>query len=71
MPTYLITEMGMGQTESFIATSISLFAYIFLIFLMGQLSDRFGPQDRARHRLDPVHGTDSAALQLCLTAPSR
>lgn len=42
MPTYLITEMGMGQTESFIATSISLFAYIFLIFLMGQLSDRFG-----------------------------
>lgn len=42
MPTYLITEMGMGQAESFIATSISLFAYIFLIFLMGQLSDRFG-----------------------------
>ena len=42
MPTYLITEMGMGQSESFIATSISLFAYIFLIFLMGQLSDRFG-----------------------------
>ena len=42
MPTYLITEMGMGQSESFIATSVSLFAYIFLIFLMGQLSDRFG-----------------------------
>ena len=42
MPTYLITEMGMGQSESFLATSISLFAYIFLIFLMGQLSDRFG-----------------------------
>lgn len=42
MPTYLITEMGMGETESFAATSITLFAYIFLIFLMGKLSDRFG-----------------------------
>lgn len=42
MPTYLITEMGMGQTESFIAVSISLVAYIFFIFLMGSLSDRFG-----------------------------
>ena len=27
MPTYLITEMGMGQTESFIAVSISLVAW--------------------------------------------
>lgn len=42
MPTYLITEMGMGQTKSFIAVSISLVAYIFFIFLMGSLSDRFG-----------------------------
>lgn len=42
MPTYLITEMGMGHAESFIATSLSLAAYIFLIFLMGQLSDHFG-----------------------------
>lgn len=42
MPTYLITEMGMGQSESFIATSIALAAYIFFIFLMGMLSDRFG-----------------------------
>ena len=42
MPTYLITELGMGQTESFIATSVSLAVYIGLIFLMGQLSDRFG-----------------------------
>lgn len=37
MPTYLITEMGMGQTESFIAVSISLVAYIFFIILMGSL----------------------------------
>ncbi|MDN0076390.1 MFS transporter [Crenobacter sp. SG2303] len=42
MPTYLSTEMGMGETESFIAASISLAAYIGLIFLMGSLSDRFG-----------------------------
>lgn len=42
MPTYLITELGMDESASFIANSISLFAYIFLIFLMGVLSDRFG-----------------------------
>lgn len=42
MPTYLITELGTGQTESFVATSVSLAVYIGLIFLMGQLSDRFG-----------------------------
>lgn len=42
MPTYLITEMGMDESASFLANSIALFAYIFLIFLMGSLSDRFG-----------------------------
>mgnify|MGYP002376911483 CR=1 FL=1 len=42
MPTYLITEMGIGEEQSFIATSITLAVYIGLIFLMGQLSDRFG-----------------------------
>lgn len=42
MPTYLITELGMGESESFVATSVSLAVYIGLIFLMGQLSDRFG-----------------------------
>ncbi|MFC3170359.1 MFS transporter [Paracoccus fontiphilus] len=42
MPTYLITEMGMNESASFLANSIALFAYIFLIFLMGTLSDRFG-----------------------------
>ena len=42
MPTYLITEMGMEESASFLANSIALFAYIFLIFLMGLLSDRFG-----------------------------
>lgn len=42
MPTYLITEMGMDESASFLANSIALTAYIFLIFLMGTLSDRFG-----------------------------
>ncbi len=42
MPTYLITEVGMEESASFLANSIALFAYIFLIFLMGLLSDRFG-----------------------------
>ena len=42
MPTYLITEMGMDESASFLANSIALTVYIFLIFLMGTLSDRFG-----------------------------
>jgi MHS family proline/betaine transporter-like MFS transporter len=42
MPTYLMTELGIGEAQSFLATSISLGAYIGLIFLMGRLSDRFG-----------------------------
>ncbi|WP_322052937.1 MFS transporter [Paraburkholderia bannensis] len=42
MPTYLSTELGMGETESFVAATISLAAYIGLIFLMGALSDRLG-----------------------------
>ena len=42
MPTYLMTELGIGEAQAFLATSISLAVYIGLIFLMGQLSDRFG-----------------------------
>ncbi|WP_176054867.1 MFS transporter [Paraburkholderia caribensis] len=42
MPTYLSTEMGMDETASFIAATISLTAYIGLIFVMGTLSDRIG-----------------------------
>ncbi|MBA1203970.1 MFS transporter [Pseudomonas capeferrum] len=42
MPTYLSTEMGMSESDSFIASSVSLATYIGLIFLMGRLSDRFG-----------------------------
>ena len=42
MPTYLITELGIGEEQAFFATSITLAVYIGMIFLMGQLSDRFG-----------------------------
>lgn len=42
MPTYLSTEMGMSEGNSFIASTVSLATYIGLIFLMGKLSDRFG-----------------------------
>ena len=42
MPTYLSTEMGMSDRDSFIASTVSLATYIGLIFLMGKLSDRYG-----------------------------
>lgn len=42
MPTYLSTEMGMSEGDSFLASTVSLATYIGLIFLMGKLSDRFG-----------------------------
>lgn len=42
MPTYLSTEMGMSESDSFIASTVSLATYIGLIFLMGKLSDRYG-----------------------------
>lgn len=42
MPIYLSTEMGVGETEAFLATTISLATYIVLIFVMGTLSDRYG-----------------------------
>ncbi len=42
MPTYLSEEIGFGQTESFLATTVALATYIGFIFLTGILSDRFG-----------------------------
>lgn len=42
MPTYLAVELGVGETESFMATTIALISYIGFIFLMGILSDRWG-----------------------------
>jgi MHS family proline/betaine transporter-like MFS transporter len=42
MPTYLSTEMGVSETASFIAATISLAAYIGFVFIMGALSDRVG-----------------------------
>ncbi len=42
MPTYMTVEMGVSESESFMATTIALLAYIGFIFLMGKMSDRFG-----------------------------
>jgi MHS family proline/betaine transporter-like MFS transporter len=42
MPTYLSTEQGLSEALSFQAATISLLAYIAFIFMMGQLSDKFG-----------------------------
>lgn len=42
MPTYLSEEIGLGKTESFLATSLALLSYVGFIFLTGLASDRFG-----------------------------
>jgi MFS transporter, MHS family, proline/betaine transporter len=42
MPTYLSEELGFGDTESFLATTIALASYIGFIFLAGVASDRWG-----------------------------
>lgn len=42
MPTYLSTQMGVNETQSLLSASISLAAYIGMIFTMGKLSDKYG-----------------------------
>ncbi len=42
MPTYMSVELGVSESESFLATTVALTAYIGLIFLMGVLSDLLG-----------------------------
>lgn len=42
MPTYLSETVGIGQTESFLATTLALATYIGFIFLTGAASDRWG-----------------------------
>ena len=42
MPTYLSEELGFGASESFLATTIALAAYIGFIFFTGMASDQFG-----------------------------
>ena len=42
MPTYLSSELGLGETESFLATTVALATNIGFIFLTGMLSDRYG-----------------------------
>jgi MHS family proline/betaine transporter-like MFS transporter len=42
MPTYLSEQLHIAETASFVIASITLACYIFFIFGMGALSDRFG-----------------------------
>jgi len=42
MPTYLITELNIGETEAFVTVSISLAVYVLSIFVMGAISDKIG-----------------------------
>lgn len=42
MPTYLSEEVGLGATESYLATTVALATYIGFILLTGMASDRFG-----------------------------
>lgn len=42
MPTYLSSELGLGETAAFTSTTVALCGYIGSVFLMGSLSDRFG-----------------------------
>lgn len=42
MPTYLTEVVGMGATQSYLATTVALVTYIGFILLTGLASDRFG-----------------------------
>jgi MHS family proline/betaine transporter-like MFS transporter len=42
MPTYLSQEIGLGETQSYLATTLALITYIGFILLTGMLSDRIG-----------------------------
>lgn len=42
MPTYLTEEIGLGATQSYLATTLALVTYIGFILLTGIASDRFG-----------------------------
>ena len=42
MPTYLSTELHLGETASFVSTTVALAGYIGAVFAMGRLSDVVG-----------------------------
>lgn len=42
MPTYYISELNISSQHSFIVSSLSLFIYIFMVLIIGALSDKWG-----------------------------
>lgn len=42
MPTYLSAELGVGESQAFLASTIALSVYIVSIFVMGYVSDHVG-----------------------------
>lgn len=42
MPTYYISELNVSDQHSFIISSLSLFIYIFMVIVIGILSDKWG-----------------------------
>lgn len=42
MPTYYINELGIDEGNSFIISSISLFIYVFMVMIIGRISDKWG-----------------------------
>ncbi|MCC2724211.1 MFS transporter, partial [Phocaeicola vulgatus] len=42
LPTYLSDTVGMDATQSGTITTICLVAYVFMVFGMGHISDKFG-----------------------------
>lgn len=42
MPTYYINELNVSSQHSFIISSLTLFTYIFMVLVIGRLSDKWG-----------------------------
>lgn len=62
MPTYLSTELGMGETESFISHFVAAHLHR-LYFLHGQAVGQIWPQNHVDYRLHRVHLGHRAFVQ--------
>ncbi|KAI3478830.1 hypothetical protein L1887_59178 [Cichorium endivia] len=63
MPTYLSTEMGMSESDSFMASTVSLATYIGLIFPDGQAVGSVRTQGHVADRIGAVSGAYMAAVR--------